>query len=70
MRRYEWDTDKARINLDKHGVSFDEAQTVLEDPLARYLKMLRIREAKSGLLLWAGHVINESVWWYIQSKTS
>ncbi len=31
--RYEWDEDKAAGNLAKHGVSFDEARTVFEDPL-------------------------------------
>jgi hypothetical protein len=30
----EWDPDKARLNLAKHGVSFDEAATVFGDPLA------------------------------------
>jgi uncharacterized protein len=30
---FEWDEDKARANLEKHGVSFDEAQTVFDDPL-------------------------------------
>ena len=31
---FEWDPDKARLNLAKHGVSFDEAATVFGDPLA------------------------------------
>lgn len=31
---YEWDDVKAATNLDKHGVSFDEAATVFLDPLA------------------------------------
>ena len=30
----EWDAEKARRNLTKHGVSFDEAATVFSDPLA------------------------------------
>jgi uncharacterized DUF497 family protein len=29
----EWDEDKARANLAKHEVSFEEAQTVFDDPL-------------------------------------
>jgi uncharacterized protein len=29
-----WDEEKADLNLQKHGVSFDEAQTVFADPLA------------------------------------
>ena len=31
---YEWDAKKARANLRKHGVSFDEAASVFLDPLA------------------------------------
>lgn len=31
---YEWDGEKAAANLNKHGVAFDEARTVFEDPLA------------------------------------
>jgi hypothetical protein len=30
---FEWDPDKARRNLAKHGVSFEEARTVFDDPL-------------------------------------
>ncbi len=29
----EWDPVKARTNLKKHGVSFEEASTVFDDPL-------------------------------------
>ena len=29
--RFEWDAGKARENLRKHGVSFDEARTVFAD---------------------------------------
>jgi uncharacterized DUF497 family protein len=31
---YEWDPEKAKANLRKHAVSFEEAATVLLDPLA------------------------------------
>jgi uncharacterized DUF497 family protein len=31
---FEWDTEKARLNVAKHGVSFEEAATVFEDPSA------------------------------------
>jgi uncharacterized protein len=34
---YEWDTDKATANLEKHGVSFFEAAAALQDPHAAYL---------------------------------
>ena len=31
---FEWNPDKATGNLDKHGVSFQEAVTVFNDPLS------------------------------------
>ncbi len=31
---FEWDRHKAKANLRKHGVSFEEAQTVFTDPLS------------------------------------
>ena len=31
--RFEWDPRKAGANLRKHGVSFDEALSVFDDPL-------------------------------------
>jgi uncharacterized DUF497 family protein len=36
--RFEWDPEKARRNLARHGVSFEEASTAFGDPLsiARY----------------------------------
>jgi len=32
--RFEWDSRKAATNIRKHGVSFDEASSVFDDPLA------------------------------------
>ena len=32
--RFEWDSEKAALNLAKHGVSFEEANSVFGDPLA------------------------------------
>lgn len=32
--RFEWDAAKARLNLSKHSVSFEEASTVFGDRLA------------------------------------
>ncbi len=31
--RFEWDRKKAASNANKHGVTFEEAQTVFADPL-------------------------------------
>lgn len=32
--KFDWDADKAAINLRKHGISFTEASTALADDLA------------------------------------
>lgn len=34
---FEWDSEKAASNMEKHGISFFEAATVFADPLAVYL---------------------------------
>ena len=31
--QFEWDENKAKQNLSKHGVSFEEAETIFYDPL-------------------------------------
>lgn len=35
MIEFEWDFAKAKVNLDKHGVSFEEAKSVFYDEYAR-----------------------------------
>lgn len=30
---FDWDNHKAKVNERKHGISFEEAQTVFDDPL-------------------------------------
>jgi len=30
---FQWDPQKARINFQKHGISFEEAKQVFDDPL-------------------------------------
>jgi uncharacterized DUF497 family protein len=35
MLRFEWDEGKNRSNRAKHGIWFEEAQSVFDDPLAR-----------------------------------
>jgi uncharacterized protein len=32
---FEWDKNKAKINLSKHNVSFEEAKTVFYNPLSK-----------------------------------
>ncbi|MBL0701302.1 MAG: BrnT family toxin [Desulfosarcina sp.] len=33
LMEFEWNRNKAAFNFSKHGVSFDEAKTVFNDPL-------------------------------------
>ena len=35
--KFEWDEDKNRVNYAKHGVSFEIACKVFDDPLVAYL---------------------------------
>ena len=37
MLRFEWDPTKAAANLRKHGVSFEDAQTVFADENAKLI---------------------------------
>jgi len=32
---FEWDASKAKVNLTKHGIAFEEGLTVFRDPLAK-----------------------------------
>jgi uncharacterized DUF497 family protein len=32
--QFEWDNPKAKLNLKKHGINFEEAKTVFRDTLA------------------------------------
>jgi uncharacterized DUF497 family protein len=36
MLRFEWDSVKARVNLQKHSVGFEDAMHVFEDPHALF----------------------------------
>ncbi len=31
--KFNWDDKKNKINMDKHGISFEEAKEIFEDPL-------------------------------------
>lgn len=35
MTKFEWDAEKAKLNLRKHGVSFAEAETAILDELSK-----------------------------------
>jgi uncharacterized DUF497 family protein len=35
MTKFEWDAEKAKLNIRKHGVSFAEAETAILDELSK-----------------------------------
>ena len=62
---FEWDPGKAASNLQKHGVSFEEASTVFSDFLSytftdpdhssRELRFLTVGKTETGKLLVVSH---------------
>jgi uncharacterized DUF497 family protein len=32
--KFEWDENKSKLNLKKHGIDFEEGKTVFNDPFA------------------------------------
>ncbi len=56
--RLEWDKRKAISNAEKHGVTFDEASTVFQDPLAFIFDDEYHSEDEPRELI-IGHSINE-----------
>jgi len=63
--RFEWDREKARGDLRKHGVSFDEAVTIFYDPLSATFddpdhstgeqRFITVGHSSRGRLLVASH---------------
>lgn len=55
---FRWDTDKAESNLEKHGISFAEAMTILGDPLDATIPDPSHSEGEFRFLSWdvEGHV--------------
>src|SRR5688500_9936345 len=44
QKRFTWDPAKARANLRKHGVAFEEAAAMLADPYGAEYRMTRLDE--------------------------
>jgi uncharacterized protein len=59
MIRFEWDETKAESNVRKHGVSFDDALSVFDDPYA-ILEQDRVVEGEARWIA-LGIVDDESV---------
>ncbi len=49
--RFEWDPAKARLNIRKHGISFEEAQTVFSDDRALIIDDPEHSESEPRLVL-------------------
>jgi hypothetical protein len=64
---FEWDQDKARTNLEKHGVSFENACEVFTDPLLFYkdtneedgATQAVIGETRNEHLLFVVHIVKQ-----------
>ena len=69
---FAWDRRKARSNLVKHGVSFDEAQTVFLDENARLLDDPDHSEEESRFLLMGCSLVGrcleveEAMYWRVK----
>lgn len=67
---FRWDAQKARLNLEKHGVSFEEASTVFYDPFAKVGhdpdhssdedRFILIGHSRKNNLLFVVHVYEET----------
>ena len=67
--RFEWDKNKAKTNLQKHRISFEEAKSVFNDPLSLTIsdeshsyneqRYITVGESKIGRLILVCHTIGE-----------
>ena len=60
---FEWDTNKFQINLEKHGVSFEEAAEVFFDPF--YQEGDATANANSVTLSWVTPALNAYYWLFM-----
>ena len=49
--KFEWDEDKSKLNLKKHGVDFKEGKTIFNDPFPSQLMILTIRPLRRDMLI-------------------
>jgi uncharacterized DUF497 family protein len=69
--RFEWDSAKARSNLKKHGVSFEEGATIFGDPLSATIRspdhskgesrFVTVGQSARGRVLVVAHTDDEDV---------
>jgi hypothetical protein len=46
--RFRWNEGKAKLNAEKHGVSFEQAAQIFFDPFLRYFDASRDGEQRDG----------------------
>ncbi len=78
MLRQRWSTEKARKNLEKHGISLEEAWTVFGDPLVNTYpdpdhsrsedRFLAVGQSAAGILMVVGFTIIEDEPWLINAR--
>ncbi|RCJ29218.1 hypothetical protein A6770_22460 [Nostoc minutum NIES-26] len=56
---FEWDESKAATNLNKHGVSFEEAKTVFDNPQAVIFDPESVNKALRALIEGISQIMNE-----------
>lgn len=69
--KFEWDKNKAKINLEKHRVSFEEAETVFEDDFTMTIvdeehsfdeqRFITIGQSLAGRLLIISHTFDDEI---------
>ena len=57
---FEWDEEKAKANLRKHKVSFEEAETVFDDPLSPTISDPDHSKSERRSSIWANRRMVES----------
>jgi len=77
---YEWDKNKAVTNFAKHGVSFEEAKTVFDDPLYvdfydpdhsyNQHRFILLGESIQGRLLFVSYMERKNVIRIISARTA
>lgn len=48
--RFRWDADKAKLNVEQHGVTFEQATQVFFDPFVRYQDASRNNEQRDAAI--------------------
>lgn len=59
MLLFEWDASKARANVRKHRISFEEASTVFGDPLSLTIPADPLRSAHEARFITVGMSANQ-----------